>query len=706
MSKFKQEDIGVKVLLPIYNGFESLKACLSSIVDGGLDPSITKLVLVNDASTDVRIKPLLASYQSTFPHIIVCIENQVNVGYLRSVNSALLTLSGPVILLNSDTIVCPGWASRMMRGALRYPRLGMLTPLSNNATFSTLQLPFQLGAAVELEHLPQIHEWVASRSGSPYPLAPTGMGFCLLITELARSLVNGFDELFSPGYEEENDMAQLLRSYGLQCRIATDVFVYHKGGDSFGPQKLELQKRHYQLIQVRHPSYDAMIREWFSRLDYPFLLTGEVNRSAIKVLLDCEVMRQSMTGVVRYITTLLECFEQTAQSANLQITALVTDRKTRDYWKTRYPSVAWTLESDLESIDIYPEFDIYHIVNANISIDRVLSMRRFASRVVMTLHDLIAYENPSYFESGSEFVAYRHRLRSLVALSDLVLAISTQTVLDATEQLGLSGSRCRLFPNPLAHLEPITEPSIEGDGDYCLIVGTDFRHKHLPVTVELFKKLVLPIRPGMRLRIVGPSVESGGTSHIVRSMLQDDASLTAAVDLLGPVSDECLHGLYRGAVCCFYLSLQEGFGYIPYEAATFGCPTLVANTSVFVDCPSSVSISPFDCPQTRQVIENLLVDPSARQDNLNFWLSRISLDQQRDPGSELFEMYQDVLATPRNYVSETLADVLASPVDGANSLLAQSDLKRAVRSVARRVLSAARRKVRVRLQRLRLGRKP
>ena len=160
---------------------------------------------------------------------------------------------------------------------------------------------------------------LAARQGEDYPLAPTGMGFCVLITPLARSLVQGFDELFAPGYEEENDMAQRLRAHGLQCRIATDVFIYHQGGESFGSDKLRLQQEHYALIQQRHPCYDAMIREWFNRFDYPYALIGPSPRRCVRVLLDCEVMRQSMTGVVRYLTTLLDGFESLHRQGTVKI---------------------------------------------------------------------------------------------------------------------------------------------------------------------------------------------------------------------------------------------------------------------------------------------------------------------------------------------------------------------------------------------------
>ena len=316
----------VTVLLPVFNGFEAVRQCLDSLFKDDLDSAISELIIIDDASTDPRMKELLVEFQRLAPDRTTIRTNPVNYGYLSSVNRCLQDVAGPIILLNSDTVVCPGWASRLVQGAKRYPRLGMLTPLSNNATFSTITEPSGLTETIELKHLDAIQAYCANRVGCDYPIAPTGMGFCLLITELARSLVTGFDELFEPGYEEENDMAQRLRAHGLQCRVATDVFVFHQGGESFGAEKLRLQRDHYQLIQKRHPTYDALIKEWFFRLDYPRDLIGSSERSCIKLLLDCEVMRQSMTGVVRYLTTLLDCLQEVSQHGGVAVSALVSDQ--------------------------------------------------------------------------------------------------------------------------------------------------------------------------------------------------------------------------------------------------------------------------------------------------------------------------------------------------------------------------------------------
>jgi glycosyltransferase involved in cell wall biosynthesis len=692
----------VTVLLPVFNGYESVRSCLESLLHDGLDPAISSLIIIDDASSDGRIQPLLDEFAQQDILKLKVRRNPVNLGYLHSVNSCLHTISGPVILLNSDTIVSPGWATRMVTGAKRYPRLGMLTPLSNNATFSTLGDPSFLGRTILIDDLPRMQELCASRKGCEYPLAPTGMGFCLFITELARSIVADFDELFAPGYEEENDMAQKLRAHGLQCRIATDVYIYHKGGESFASDKLRLQHEHFRRIQEKHPCYSASVSEWFSHLDYPWDLIGSNDRKCIHILLDCEVMRQSMTGVVRYLTTILDGFDTLASSGQVQVTALVTDRDTKAYWQPRYPWVNWRLDSEVAQESIYPEFDIYHIVNANLSLDRLLAFRRRACRLVMTLHDLIAFENPGYFESGIEYISYRQRLHLMVNISDHILAISKQTQIDAIEQLFVPAERCELFPNPLKHLwiNPQSPQEIrEESNPYCLVVGTDFYHKNILLTVKIFRDIVHTLNPNMRLVIAGPEVDKGGSSAQLDALLQEDHVLAGLVDRLGPVSDADLIRLYQGAFLCFYLSLHEGFGYIPYEACMHGCPTLVANTSVFSDCPVGIAISPYPCGETEAAIANVLLNPSTRQQNLDFWKNRVATDQSRHPGSELAAIYAKVLAKPRPPAGGLLAELLSSSIDGVNPVLGQSDLKRAIRSVSKRILLAARRKVRFRIKR-------
>lgn len=687
------------VVLPIYNGFDLVEACLRSLIEPELDPSIHALILVDDASPDPRIGPLLDRFEALDSRVHLR-KNSENLGYLATINQVLSDLDGAVILLNSDTRVGQGWATRMHQGAQRYPRLGVLTPLSNNATFSTLPgFPGDSDSAITEENFADAEQLIATRLGSHYPLAPTGMGFCFYISPLALRIGRGFDPVFEPGYEEENDLSMRLRAHGLQCRIATDVLVFHAGGGSFGEAKQRLQYEHYQLIQRVHPCYDATVKEWFRLADSQSLLQQGFTDRRLKVLLDGEILGQTMTGVVRYALTMIDLCRSAAATSALHLTVVVNDSATALFWSKHYPDVEWRTYSELrdQPCSLNPEFHIYHVVNANISIERILTLCQRSRRFVFTLHDLIAFENPAYWGSGEEFLAYRQRLRTVVHLADCVLCISDVTAEDAREQLDLGSPELEVFPNPLEHLgAPASNQAVDKDAfPTILIVGTDFCHKNLIESVRLFADTLLdhPLQPNLVL--VGPEVADGGTLRVVRQLIEGDQRLVQKVKLLGSVSDERLHDLYRQAVGCLYLSLQEGFGYIPYEAARYGCATLVANTSVYQSAPDGVAVAPYSCDSTRRALLSLVDDSQFRAANLAYWQGQLRNDQHREHAVELLSVYRRVLAASRTMHKSYWADLIATNLLSQSSLVSyQISFSEAAKQLGRRGLSGFNRRVR------------
>ena len=49
----------ITVLLPVFNGFEAVRQCLDSLFKDDLDSAISELIIIDDASTDPRMKELL-----------------------------------------------------------------------------------------------------------------------------------------------------------------------------------------------------------------------------------------------------------------------------------------------------------------------------------------------------------------------------------------------------------------------------------------------------------------------------------------------------------------------------------------------------------------------------------------------------------------------------------------------------------------------
>ena len=85
---------------------------------------------------------------------------------------------------------------------------------------------------------------------------PVGVGFCLYVRRDCLNEVGGFDaEAFGRGYGEEVDFCLRARRRGWSHLLAADVYVYHAGGLSFGPERAALLDRSQRLLELRHPGF-------------------------------------------------------------------------------------------------------------------------------------------------------------------------------------------------------------------------------------------------------------------------------------------------------------------------------------------------------------------------------------------------------------------------------------------------------------------
>ena len=61
------------------------------------------------------------------------LRNERNLGFTGTANRGMQLSRADVVLLNSDTIVTAGWLDALCRCAATDPRIGTITPFSNNA---------------------------------------------------------------------------------------------------------------------------------------------------------------------------------------------------------------------------------------------------------------------------------------------------------------------------------------------------------------------------------------------------------------------------------------------------------------------------------------------------------------------------------------------------------------------------------------------
>ncbi|HXX86219.1 MAG TPA: glycosyltransferase [Casimicrobiaceae bacterium] len=254
----------IDVVVPIHNAADELRRCVESVL--AHTQGDYRLLLIDDASTDLGVRACFAEMEARrLPHVAL-LANDVNLGFTLTANQGIeKTRPGAdVVLLNSDTVVTPGWMAALTRCARSDPSIGTITPFSNNAEICSLPRfcennpwPAErdaaaLARALELAAVPT------------YPDLPTGVGFCLYVRRALLDAIGAFDPVFGLGYGEENDLCMRAAAAGFRNVLCEDAFVLHLGGSSFGDKRRDLAERNMRILLARHPRYLELVCDFIA----------------------------------------------------------------------------------------------------------------------------------------------------------------------------------------------------------------------------------------------------------------------------------------------------------------------------------------------------------------------------------------------------------------------------------------------------------
>lgn len=257
----------ITVIMPVYNAFDVLQEALARITAHTDLP--WRLVLVEDCSTDQRVRPFLRRWSEdrrACGDDITLIENGENLGFVQSVNRAFavaLRFGDHAVLVNSDALVPQDWASRLLAPIEASKSVASVTPLSNdaeifNAPVICQRFDLRPGMADRIDAA--LREHVPQSAARP---APTGVGFCMAINRQFLKQVPSFDPAFGKGYGEEVDWCQKTARMGGMHLGHAGLFVEHRGGASFGSSaKQQALARSAAMISKRYPDYDQSVQQF------------------------------------------------------------------------------------------------------------------------------------------------------------------------------------------------------------------------------------------------------------------------------------------------------------------------------------------------------------------------------------------------------------------------------------------------------------
>lgn len=228
-----------EVVVCVHNAPDAVRLCLDSLLRHA--QGIQSVVVVDDQS-DSETNLLLQAYASQYKGWITVRRTSERSGYTKAANFGLSFATADLVtLLNSDTIVTKGWAGRLRAHFERFPKLGIVGPLSNAASYQSV--PGIVGTATQtaVNELPagvnaeQVAVYCAESFGTEdMPFVPLVHGFCFTVSRECLNQVDGFDEKkFPRGYGEETDFCFRAQDKGFALGVALDTYVFHAKSKSY-----------------------------------------------------------------------------------------------------------------------------------------------------------------------------------------------------------------------------------------------------------------------------------------------------------------------------------------------------------------------------------------------------------------------------------------------------------------------------------------
>ena len=271
------------IVVCVHDAPEDTRNCLSSLVEHTTPPY--RVILVDDGSAG-ETSAILGTFAEEQGATLL--RNEAARGYTFAANQGLRASSADyVVLLNSDTVVTPGWLDRIVACGESDPLIGAVGPLSNCASWQSI--PQQLGPDGDWAQNPlpaglsvaEMGERVARHSSRAYPRVPFLNGFCYAVKRSAIERIGYFDEEhFGAGFHEENDYSLRLARAGFTLAVADDAYVFHHQSRSYSSERRKaLSERSGQMLGRLHSQ--AVIEQRLQTLQSDLSLAGIRARQAV-----------------------------------------------------------------------------------------------------------------------------------------------------------------------------------------------------------------------------------------------------------------------------------------------------------------------------------------------------------------------------------------------------------------------------------------
>lgn len=249
--------------------------------------------------------------------------------------------------------------------------------------------------------------------------------------------------------------------------------------------------------------------------------------------------------------------------------------------------------------------------------------RERGRRIVATVLDLISYANRRYHGSDDILAELHRHVRAYLEGLDGITAISRDVAqLLLAEVPGVSAARVGVTPLGVEHLTRALAPrqqpgELEGLGPeaapFLLVLGNDFMHKNRDFAVKVWREVSGTHK--VDLVLAGLHVGQGSAEEYERPLRTWKPKNGARLHRFESVSTEAKTWLLANAAVVLYPTAAEGFGFVPFEAASLGTAPVVTRFGPLAEnLPREVGVSTWALDDYVAEVVRLLDSHQARQE--------------------------------------------------------------------------------------------
>lgn len=663
----QESDLPV-VVIPVYNAFDDVLRCYESVFRN--TPEHADILIVDDCGADRRPIDALHNVDCSLTQNVVVFQRSENGGFVRGCNNAFDICSArDVVILNSDTAVGAEWLERISAAAQSSTMIATASALTNHGTI--LSCPFRNSPSNPIAAGLTVDEAaarIASASQLLRPTIPTAIGHCMYIKRSALNVVGYFDEAFGSGYGEEVDFSQRAVAAGFRHVCADDVFVFHRGGSSFSEKKRSQQETNERLIAARYPKYHPSVERASTNQYSPLALALEVAHRALlgmQIGIDATCIGRDITGTG--VVTLQTVLAMANVASECRITVFHRHSMPTPFAE----ALANAPNVDVVHVPKYPsqvppdQVDVVYRPFQVVTLEELDWLTTVGRRVVISQLDVIAFSNPTYFESDHDWLSARDLTRLVLGSVDGVTFISEtarqETLAEALLPLSTPTRvvYCGTDSDPLVEEQP-KPPRLAStlvDEEFLLCLGTSFAHKNRPFAIRMLQELRARGWNGY-LVFAGPPPLRGDSLNAESGLHLQDQVLRDFVLDVGATSEAEKNWLLEHASLCLYPTASEGFGLVPFEAAKAGTPVLSSRQGSLSEVlPSGLrTLESYDLQAATDAAWTLLHDEDARAENIELLTNQAASFSWEKTARETVSLLEEVCTQPRNRVAAIRAE--------------------------------------------------